>query len=698
MSTNSMDRDKKVIDLLNSGATIPFIARYRKELTGGLNEVEIEEIDKRRKAILELEKRKSAVLDRLAELRIINPTLLARIEQCNSMSELEDLYLPYKQKRETKADKARKLGLEPLAKIIMSQSRNDIMNQAFRFTNHRLSVEDALEGAVDIMAEWVSESVGARNKVRMAYQRNAVLHSSLIEKKRSEAANYENYFDYSQPLRRIPSHRLLAILRAEKEGYLRVKLEVDKAPLIASLEKQFIRADGAAAPFIRKALKEAYRRLIVPAIETEVRKEAKERADDEAIRIFTNNLNQLLLAAPLGSKRVLAIDPGFRSGCKIVCLDEQGTLIEHSTIFPHPPQKQTSEAQEKLKKLLYKHKMEAIAIGNGTAGRETEQFVKETLSNSQVLPIYMVDEAGASIYSASEVGREEFPDLDLTVRGAISIGRRLMDPLAELVKIEPKNMGVGQYQHDVAQDKLRDSLNNTVVFAVNKVGVDVNTASRHLLQYVSGVGPKTAANIIQYRREKGRIEERSDLLSIKGFGPKAYEQAAGFLRIRNGRNPLDNTAVHPERYSLIQDIAFEEGRTVAELLNSREYCKQIDLNKYISEDVGLPTLQDIVQELTRPGLDPRGEAENLVFDERIRSIEDLQVRMILPGRVTNLTKFGAFVDIGIKQDGLVHISEITSRHIVDPSDVLALNQQVKVRVVDVDLARKRVALSMRLTD
>lgn len=697
-SANQSPVVRKVIDLLNSGATIPFIARYRKELTGGMDEVAIERIDRERLAGIELEKRRMTVLNRLAELRITNSSLIDRITNCQSLSDLEDLYIPYKPKKESRADKARKKGLEPLAKLIMSQTRTDLMSAAFRFTNHRMDVDEALAGAVDIIAEWVSESVHARNTTRQFSQRTALLTSKVVEKKKDDASNYRDYFQFSQPLRRVPGHRVLAILRAEREGFLKVKIEVDNAEILSKLERIFIKAEGPWTVYIKKAIREGYRRLLAPVIETELRKEAKERSDSEAIEIFSTNLRQLLLAPPLGSKSILAIDPGFRSGCKIVCLNAQGELLEHDTIFPHPPQSEQEKAAWILQKLIAKYHVEAIAVGNGTAGRETEIFVRKILEGPKAPQVFVVDESGASIYSASQVGRDEFPLLDLTVRGAISIGRRLKDPLSELVKIDPKSIGVGQYQHDVDQHRLRDSLNKTVLFAVNMVGVDVNTASKHLLQYVSGLGPKTADAVIRHRERNGPFRSREELLRIKGMGAKTFEQAAGFLRINEGTNPLDASAVHPERYDLVERIARTEGRTLQELIGKEEFCKRIVLENYVNEEVGLPTLEDIISELIKPGRDPRGTANTIQFDDRVKDIKDLHVRMVLIGRVTNITRFGAFVDIGIKQDGLVHISEISDRRISDPGEVLSLNQQIRVRVVEIDLERQRVGLSMRLTN
>ncbi|MBI1305139.1 MAG: S1 RNA-binding domain-containing protein [Bacteroidetes bacterium] len=684
-----------VIKLLEEGATIPFIARYRKEATGALDEVEIEKIESERNRFLELAKRKEQVLNRLQELGIADVNLLSRIRNCTDSVELEDLYLPYKQKRKTRATAARELGLEPLAKIIMAQRQNDIIAQAHRFARKGLSADDALQGARDIIAEWVSESVAARNQVRRIYQNSAVIKSRVDSKKEEEAQNYKDYFEFDQPLKRLPGHRILAILRAEKEGLLKVKIEIDQDFALEKLDKIFIRSNAEAANQISIAVKDGLKRLLMPGIETEIRQEAKEKADEEAIGIFANNLRQLLLAPPLGSKRVLALDPGYKSGCKLVCLDETGALLHHSTIFPHPPQSKIPESKQSVLSLISKYKMDVVAVGNGTAGRETEQFIRQCLPKNSPVQVFMVNESGASIYSASETGRKEFPDLDLTVRGAVSIGRRLLDPLAELVKIDPKSIGVGQYQHDVAQDKLRNSLGNTVISAVNKVGANVNTASAHLLQYISGVGPKLAEQIVDHRNTHGKFLNRKQLMKVKGFGAKSFEQAAGFLRIPDGDNPLDSSAVHPESYDVVGRMATRYNTKISNLIGNESITKSINLNDFVNEKTGLPTLQDIISELNKPGLDPRGVAESLEFDETIRTIDDLKVGMILPGRITNLTKFGAFTDIGIKENGMIHISQITDRAISDPADFLHIDQLVKVRVRDIDHERKRIGLSLK---
>ena len=695
-STNISEKQvTAVLNLLNDGATIPFIARYRKEATGSLDEVAIEKIDNEQKKLIELEKRKTSILARLEELKLNKPNLIEQIKNCYDPKELEDLYLPYKQKRKTKATVAIENGLEPLAKIIMSQRQNDIMNQAFRYARNGLSADDALEGARHIIAEWVSESPAARNTIRTSYERHATLTCKVDKKKTADAQKYKDYFDFNQSVNRLPSHRLLAILRAEKEGLLKVKMEIDTERALERLERIFIRSSADAADHIHIAVKDSYKRLLTPSIETEIRKDAKEKADIEAIGIFANNLTQLLMAAPLGSKPILALDPGFRSGCKLTCLDAQSNLVHNSTIYPHQPQNQTDDARHLIESLIKKYNIEAIAIGNGTAGRETEQFVKSFLPKDSAVEVYLISEAGASIYSASEAAREEFSDLDLTVRGSVSIGRRLIDPLAELVKIDPKSIGVGQYQHDVDQNKLKASLDNVVSFAVNKVGVNVNTASKHLLQHVAGLGAKLAQNVVDHRNANGSFNSIESVKKVKGYGAKAFEQSAGFLRVLGGSNPLDASAVHPESYSLVKKIASKSNLDLKQLIGNEHAVKEIDLPSFITDTVGLPTLQDIITELKKPGLDPRGAAKTIEFDDRIRDIKDIRIGMRLPGKVSNLTKFGAFVDIGIKENGLIHISEISDKRIADPAEVLHLEQVVNVRVMDVDLERKRIALSLK---
>jgi len=686
---------ESVLQLLQQGGTIPFIARYRKEATGSLNEVAIEQIDSEYKKLKDLEKRKQTIFETLKEQGVENEALLNKIKNCFDTKQLEDLYLPYKPKRKTRATKAREQGLEPLAKIIMAQKQNDIMHQAIRFAKGGLSEDEALQGARDIIAEWVNEHAYARNLLRKLFQKTAILQAKVVEKKKAEAQKYKDYFEFSQPVKRLPSHRLLALLRAENEGFLKLKFEVDIVEAQQKLYRIFIKSEGSAAEQIEIAIKDAYKRLLSPSLETELRNDAKAKADEEAIAIFSNNLKQLLMAAPLGSKNVMALDPGFRTGCKLVCLDQQGDILKHTTIFPHPPQQKKEQAGHIVLELLQKHQIEAIAIGNGTAGRETEQFIKSILPKNLTIEVYLISESGASIYSASATGREEFPDLDATVRGSISIGRRLMDPLAELVKIDAKSIGVGQYQHDVAQDKLKASLDNTVMYSVNEVGVNLNTASKHLLQYVAGIGPKVAENIVVYRNEKGAFANRKALLKVKGLGAKAYEQAAGFLRIKNGDNPLDASAVHPESYALVKQMAKQNNCTISDLVGNKTLTKDIDLKTFVNDKVGLPTLNDIVNELNKPGLDPRGAAKAIQFDDTIKSITDLKNGMVLNGKITNLTKFGAFVDIGIKENGLIHKSQIVDRFINDPAEVLKLDQAVKVKVMDIDVKRKRIQLSMK---
>lgn len=678
---------------MEQGATIPFIARYKKDRTGSLDEVQIEAIENLKSEIDVFQTRKEAILKRLAELNVRDASLLARIENCDEKNELEDLYLPYKQKRETRASRAKALGLLPLAKILMSQKESNINPIARHYARHNLTSEQVLQGARDIIAEWINESSHARSTVRYVYERNAELTSKVVKTKSEEAQKYRDYFDFTQSLKRIPSHRLLAILRAEKEGFLKFKLGVDKAYVLNRLEKIFVKSKGESGKQIKLAVKDSFQRLLRPSIESESMKNAKLKADLEAIGFFSTNLKQLLMGAPLGPKRVLAIDPGFRSGCKVVCLDEQGKLLSHCAIFPHEPQRKTDAAKKEIQALVKRYDIQAIAIGNGTAGRETDAFIRSTFKSNSAFEIYMVNESGASIYSASEIGREEFPNLDLTVRGSISIGRRLMDPLAELVKIDPKSIGVGQYQHDVAQDKLKRSLTNTVLFTVNQVGVNVNIAGAHLLQYVSGVGPKLAQSIVGHRNKYGAFANREALRKVKGMGDKIFEQCAGFLRVE-GKNPLDATAVHPENYDLVHRMASTLGRNIDDLIGD-ESLVQLDKAKFITETVGEATFKDIVGELLKPGRDPRGEAEAIEFDEHIRTIEDVSRNMILAGKVTNLTKFGAFVDIGVKQDALLHISQIADRRISDPSEVLSLGQLLKVRVLDVDLERGRIGLSLK---
>lgn len=680
-----------VIELLESGATIPFIARYRKEATGELDEVEIAEIQDAWKKMQELDKRREVILQSIEEQGKLTPELRRSIEQAATMTELEDLYLPYRPKRKTRASMAIEKGLEPLAKRIFSQTDNSgLATLAQRFITDQVpTVEDALQGARDIIAEWVSEDLKARDKIRRHFTRSAEIASRLVKGKEEEGAKYRDYFDWSEPLAKCPSHRLLAMRRGEEEGFLRVSIAPEEEMAVNDLDKMFVTGYGEAANEVRMAVKDSYKRLLQPGIETEFRNSSKEKADTEAIRVFAENLRQLLLSAPLGEKKVMGIDPGFRTGCKVVCLDSSGNLLKYTAIYLHNPY----EAQAEIEHLVEKYAIEAISVGNGTAGRETMDFLRKINFRTPV-EIFQVNEAGASIYSASEVAREEFPKEDLTVRGAVSIGRRLMDPLAELVKIDPKSIGVGQYQHDVNQTQLKDGLDRTVESCVNSVGINLNTASKHLLTYVSGLGPVLAKNIVDYRSENGAFTKRSDLKKVPRLGDKAFEQCAGFLRIREAKNPLDNTAVHPERYSLVEEMAADLGCKVIDLVQDKEKRASIDLKKYVRGDVGLPTLKDILKEIEKPGLDPRGAAKSFEF-ANVHSLDDLQPGMILPGIVTNITNFGAFVDIGVKDSGLVHVSQLSDKFVRDPMEVVSLGQQVMVRVVEVDYGRKRVALSMK---
>ena len=681
--------------LLEDGATIPFIARYRKEATGGLDEVEIAAISAESEKFDELVKRKEFVIEAIEAAGALTDELKARIENSWDATEIEDIYLPYKQKKRTRATIAREAGLEPLAKIIMAGNCNNIEGMAMRYVNDKVeSAEDAIKGAQDIIAEWVSESEAARNTVRRLFDREAVITSHVVKGKEEEAANYRDYFEKLYKLSRCPSHALLAMRRGEAEKLLKVNIEIDDDEAVERLEKIFVKSDNKTADIVRQAVKDGYKRLLMPSIETEFAHQSKEVADKEATRIFANNLKQLLLTAPLGQKRTMGIDPGFRTGCKVVCLDAQGTLLYNETIYPHPPKSETAMAMKKIATLAEQYKIEAIAIGNGTAGRETEQFIQK-ISFRYPPQVFVVSESGASIYSASAVAREEFPDYDVTVRGAVSIGRRLMDPLAELVKIDAKNIGVGQYQHDVDQTMLRQALDQTVENCVNSVGVEVNNASKQLLTYVAGVGPKLAQNIIDYRTENGGFKSRKELLKVAKMGAKTYEQCAGFIRVAASDNPLDRSAVHPERYALVEKIAKDLGAKVEDLINNAELRKQIDINKYVSDKVGLPTLQDIMSELEKPGRDPRMQIEEWSFDPNIRTINDLAEGMLLDGQVTNITNFGAFVDIGIKENGLLHISQIADHRISSVDEVLHLNQHVKVKVLEMDHARKRISLTMK---
>jgi uncharacterized protein len=690
----SSKRIQAVIELLEGGATVPFIARYRKETTGSLDEVEIADIQDWLKKLQDLDKRREVILESISQQGKLTPALRKAIEAAATMTELEDLYLPYRQKRKTRASVAIERGLEPLAKRVFAQRDREVESIAAAYLNDQVAtVDDALQGARDIIAEWVTEDIKARDKVRRHFTKGALVTSKLVKNKETEGAKYRDYFDWNEPLKNCPSHRLLAMRRGEEEGFLRVGIAPDEEMAVHDLENIFLTGSGESAAQVKMAVKDSYKRLLQPGIETEFRNISKEKADQEAIRVFTDNLRQLLLSAPLGEKRVLGVDPGFRSGCKIVVLDANGNFIKNSVIYPHEPQRKIFESQSEVEDLVERFQIEAISVGNGTAGRETMDFLQK-IKFSRPVEIFQVNEAGASIYSASEVAREEFPNEDLTVRGAVSIGRRLMDPLAELVKIDPKSIGVGQYQYDVNQTQLKESLDRTVESCVNAVGINLNTASKHLLTYVSGLGPTLAQNIVTFRAENGAFRRRSDLKKVPRLGDKAFEQSAGFLRIREAENPLDNTAVHPERYDLVSQMAKDAGCKVADLIADHSLRQKIDLKQYVKSDVGLPTLQDILKELEKPGLDPRGSAKTFEFGN-VRTIEDLHVGMILPGLVNNITAFGAFVDIGIKDSGLVHVSQMADKFVKNPSEVVSLNQQVTVRVVEIDMQRKRVALSMK---
>lgn len=692
----SIKQIEATLELLDSGATIPFISRYRKEVTGSLDEVQVGSIRDRAEQLRELEKRKESILKSIQEQGKLTPELEAAIEGAETMAVLEDIYLPYKPKRKTKASIAKEKGLEPLADFIWEQSSADILSKANEFVDAAKevkTVEEALAGARDIMAERINEDATARAGIRQLFLEKAMITSKVMNGKETEGQKYRDYFEWSEPLAKVPSHRLLAMRRGEKELILTLDILPEEEEAIFSLEKQFVKGRSEASEQVKLAVKDAYRRLLRPSMETEVRMGSKNKADEEAIHVFAENLRQLLLAAPMGQKNVLAIDPGFRTGCKVVVLDSLGTLKENTAIFPHE-QRQKDQAAAVIAAYCSRYDIQAIAIGNGTAGRETEAFIKGIGLPSSIL-IVMVNESGASVYSASEVAREEFPDYDITVRGAVSIGRRLMDPLAELVKIDPKSIGVGQYQHDVDQLQLKKSLDNVVMSCVNSVGVEVNTASKQLLTYVSGLGPQLAQNIIDYRNANGAFRSRQDLKKVTRMGDKAFEQCAGFLRIREAVHPLDSSAVHPERYAIVEQMAKDVNATVNDLLVKADLRKQIDVKKYVSETVGLPTLKDIMSELEKPGRDPRQEFEVVSFTDGVNEMSDLRVGMKLPGVVTNMTKFGVFVDIGVHQDGLVHISQLTDRFITDPSEVVKVQQKVMVTVMEVDEARKRISLSMK---
>lgn len=693
--TNISNRQvTSTINLLSEGATIPFIARYRKEATGSLDEVQIAEIQRESKKLEELEKRKETILNAIEEQGKLTDGLRKRIQQTYDSTELEDIYLPYKKKRKTRASVAREKGLEPLAQTIFEQRKQDLDRLVTPFLNDEVSTpEDALQGARDIIAEWVNEDEQARNKVRYAFKKGAIIRSKVARGKKEEGAKYQDYFEYEGQLNKCPSHRLLAIRRGEEEGILRVSIAPDEEEVLYRLGRYYLEGNGPATNQVNEAIQDSYKRLLSPSIETEFRNLSKDKADEEAIQVFATNLRQLLLGAPLGQKRLLGIDPGFRTGCKVVALDESGNLLAHTAIYPHPPQSDAYMASKTLQDWVNKYELEAIAVGNGTAGRETLSLCRG-IDFGKRIEIFMVNEAGASIYSASEIAREEFPDHDVTVRGAVSIARRLMDPLAELVKIDPKSIGVGQYQHDVNQPRLKESLDQVVESCVNSVGINLNTASKHLLTYVSGLGPTLAQNIVNYRSEAGAFTSRKQLMKVARMGAKAFEQSAGFLRIRQAENPLDNTAVHPESYHIVQQMAKDLGCTVSDLIQQTALRKQIDLRQYTNDKVGLPTLNDIMQELEKPGLDPRGTARPFEF-ANIRTINDLNIGMLVPGIINNITNFGAFVDIGIKESGLVHISQLANKFVKNPADVVSLNQEVMVKVMEVDLKRGRIQLSMK---
>ena len=683
------------LHLLGEGATIPFISRYRKEATGGLDEVQIEQIKEQHDKLCDIAKRKETILGTITEQGKLTAELEKRINDTWNPTELEDVYLPYKPKRKTRAEAARQKGLEPLATILLLQRENNLAVRASSFVKGDVKdIDDALKGARDIIAEQVNEDEHARNAVRNQFGRQAEIIAKVVKGKEDEAAKYRDYFDFSESLKRCTSHRLLAIRRAESEGLLKVSITPDDETCIERLERQFVRGNNECSHQVSEATADAYKRLLKPSIETEFAAQSKEKADEEAIRVFTENLRQLLLTAPLGQKRVLAIDPGFRTGCKVVCLDAQGNLIHNENIYPHPPVNKPGEAASKLRKMIEAYQIEAISIGNGTASRETEDFINRQTFDRQI-PVFMVSEQGASIYSASKIARDEFPDYDVTVRGAVSIGRRLMDPLAELVKIDPKSIGVGQYQHDVDQTKLKKALDQTVENCVNLVGVNLNTASSHLLTYISGLGPQLAQNIVNYRVENGAFNSRKELMKVPRMGEKAFEQSAGFLRIPDGKNPLDNSAVHPESYPIVERMAKDLKCSVADLITDKALKKKLKLTDYLTDKVGMPTLLDIMEELDKPGRDPRQTIQVFAFDPTVKTIEDLKEGQVLPGIVTNITNFGCFVDVGIKENGLVHISELADRFVSDPTQVVSIHQHVKVKVLSVDLSRKRVQLSMK---
>lgn len=694
-SLNISERQiENTVKLLEEGATIPFISRYRKEMTGSLDEIQISDIKTLMTKLSEVDKRRDAIISAIEKQDKLTDELKAKLEATYELVELEDIYLPYKQKRKTRAVKAKEKGLEPLAKIIMKQYEKDIEYKAEQFLNNEVEdINDALSGARDIIAEWVNENEVARGIVRSTFERDSSITAKIVKGKEEEGVKYKDYFDYTEQLKRCPSHRLLAMRRGMEEGFLKLSISPDTEYVLNRLDRLFVKGRGESSQQVEMAIKDSYKRLLSPSIETEFFGISKTKADQEAIKVFADNLKQLLLGSPLGQKRVLAIDPGYRTGCKVVCLDQQGNLLHNENIYPHAPQKETKQSAKKISTMISSYEIDAIAIGNGTASRETESFVRN-LKLDKTVQVFVVSEDGASVYSASKIARDEFPQYDVTVRGAVSIGRRLMDPLAELVKIDPKSIGVGQYQHDVDQNMLKESLDGVVEFCVNKVGVNLNTASKHLLTYISGLGPQLAQNIIDYRKENGAFESRKELLKVKRMGAKAFEQSAGFMRISKPKNILDSTAVHPESYHIVEQMAKDLNVSVQDIIDTKDLKAKIDINKYVTDKVGLPTLKDIMQELDKPGRDPREIIKVFEFDKSVYKVDDLRIGMILPGIVTNITNFGAFVDVGVKQDGLVHISQIANRFISNPADELKLHQHVKVKVIELDLTRNRIQLSM----
>ncbi len=688
---------QNTIQLLESGATIPFISRYRKEATGSLDEVQIGDVKNRLQQLQELDKRRETILESIRQQEKLTPELEKAIQQAQTMNELEDLYLPFKPKRRTRAEMAREKGLEPLAKILMAQQNVDIHLKAETFVDDEKGVEsaeDALAGARDIIAEWVNENAEVRKRLRELFEDESYLESTLVKGKDEEGEKYKDYFEWDEDVSRIPSHRILAMFRGENEKILRLRVSVREITAHDILQRMFVKGRNDTSEQVLMAVHDAYKRLLHPSMENEMRALLKERADEAAIKIFADNLRQLLLASPLGQKRTLAIDPGFRTGCKVVCLDEQGNLLHNETIYPHPPQRESGKAMGTIRSLVSAYKIEAIAIGNGTAGRETEDLVRKIRFDKDLIAV-MVNESGASIYSASKVAREEFPNYDVTVRGAVSIGRRLLDPLAELVKLDPKSIGVGQYQHDVNQSQLNNGLSEVVESCVNQVGVEINTASKQLLSHVSGLGPTLAQNIVDYRKENGPFKTRKALKKVARFGDKAFEQAAGFLRIHGAKNPLDSSAVHPESYHIVENMAKTLSIGVSDLIGRTDLKEKLNLNDFVTDTIGLPTLNDIIDEMAKPGRDPRKKFAMFKFDDKVKNIEDLREGMKLPGVVTNITAFGAFVDVGVHQDGLVHVSQLADKFVKDPHEVVALNQKVEVTVVEVDVRRKRIQLSMK---